>query len=90
MTFQLNSKWTKNLKTDAGKKEFTEMYVQSLFVLTRLKDILGEEINNIETKMTMRKNYEYASWAYEQADLIGQLAALKNIEGLIKTLDKYE
>lgn len=75
--------WMKNLKSDEDKVSFERQYNASRPVLDRLKELLDEEKNSLETAEISSKMYDSPNWDYKQAHTNGFKACLKMVNKLI-------
>lgn len=82
MAQQFNLTWVKHLPKEE-QEDFKKLVLNSRLVLTRLHDILTEELRILESEETDLKNYELPGWDYKQAHLNGKKAALKKIDQLL-------
>ena len=73
----LNTAWFIDVSDD--KKEDTESAIRnSTIVLRQLEKIIQAEIKRLDiTKL--EEDYSTASWAYKQADRLGQLRSLRKL-----------
>lgn len=81
--------WTKHLKDPAAAKQFADYVKGSRQILERLKDIIQEDINNLDTNESSYKDFDTPNWQYKQAFRNGQRSTLKNIQRLL-TIDPRE
>jgi hypothetical protein len=81
--------WTKDLKTEEDKERFLKSLRSSKKVLERMKELLEEEKNSLESAEISHKIYDSPNWEYRQAHTNGFKAALRMITKLI-TLDQEE
>jgi len=77
---QMYTKWTSHLKTEDEKKRFENSVVGSRLVLERLRDLVDEGLKILEDRET---RFERPNWAYEEASIIGERKALKDMRKLI-------
>jgi len=82
----MHSSWTNGLeKQQAEDMKTTVKY--SGTVLSRLVDILEKEIS-ISERDQLSRDYSDASWAYKQADYIGQQRSYAKVLTIIKSAIK--
>lgn len=74
------TKWTQHLKTDDDKKRFENSVIGCRYVLERLRDIIDEEIKDIEKT---EEDFNNPSWAYKEAYSIGAKRKLRDLRKLI-------
>jgi hypothetical protein len=80
--------WTKNTKSDHAKKELEKAIRASSVALTRLQEILKEELASIEAEELKSTSYDKASWPFYQAHLNGEKKRIKDLLLLLSFLDK--
>ena len=78
------SRWTKKL-TDEQEKDFRSSISSSVPVLKQLRMIVKEDKKASETSQSSRE-YTDASWAYSQADSIGEKRAYDKVLKMINNL----
>jgi len=82
------SDWIKHINQDQGKREDFEKTVRNSFlVLSRLKDLLDEKIDQTRLSETRENNYTDPSWAYLQAHRNGKMEGFLKIRELLNFLD---
>lgn len=84
------SAWTKNLKTEPERQDFTDYLRGSTRLLNRLEDLIVEEQQNLDRLEVSVKAFESPSWAYQQAYYNGFKACLIMFLKLVKILDPQE
>ena len=72
---KINSKWSSHLKDEKDKKDFEGYIKNSINLLERLTDIVNQKV--LELQCPSAEDYTTASWAFKQADRIGQLRAYR-------------
>jgi hypothetical protein len=77
---KLPHKWLEDANTEAERTEFKELLLNSQRVLSRLKEILINELEAAERRSLSKDQYETPSWAYQAAHANGYF------EGLTKAL----
>jgi len=75
--------WTKNLKTEEERENFTNQLLGARPVLQRLNDLLEEKEAELERSERSQKAYENPNWAYLQAHRNGCAGMLQSIKELI-------
>lgn len=75
--------WTKHLKTEGAKEDFRVLLGNSTALITRLRELMLEEINNIDNSEYLVSDFEDPSWSHKQAFRNGQKAALKKVVDLL-------
>lgn len=68
-------KWFKDCKTDQEKKKRQELVKSYVAVLDILSKICYNSISELESV----PDYKNPAWAYEQANLLGQIKVYKEI-----------
>lgn len=81
------TRWTKGL-TEQQKKDFDAQVVAAYPAMKKLVELLEEELNSTEKAVEDKENYSKDSWAYFQADLIGEKRVYKKIIRIINNLYK--
>jgi hypothetical protein len=81
--------WTKNIKDEEEKERFVQNVLHSKLIFRRMKEILKEYEEDLDSKETNLKTYEVPNWAHRQAHCNGYRQALRQIDKLI-TLDPKE
>ena len=80
---KLSTKWVKHCN---GEEEVKTVYQEVLTALPAfkvLKGLIEEEIANTNRKALKEAGYENSSWAYQQADCIGEERAYLHILKLL-------
>ncbi len=80
---KLSVDWTKHLRDPQAREDFEALVRNSTQVLSRLKDILNERQDNINSSDA---DFTTPSWAYQQASNIGKRNAYKDIDQLLSFL----
>lgn len=75
--------WTKNLKTEEEKQNFTNQVLGARPVLERLQKLLEEKEAELDRSERTQKAYENPNWAYLQAHRNGCASMLQSIKDLI-------
>lgn len=83
------TRWTSHLKTEEEKQLFKNRVLADRDVLQRLYDIVEEDERDAAMAEVNPKAYSNPSWAYFQADKIGQKRYMKQMKALL-TLDRKE
>jgi len=78
---KLPLRWVDNLKKPEDRNSFFDTLKNNRFVLKRLKEILEEEMEKLGS--FSNADYDSPSWAYKQADLIGQKRQLQKVLDLL-------
>lgn len=82
------SDWVKHLNQDPEKRENFEKTVRNSFlVLSHLKTIIDEKIEQVASSEIKESNYSEPSWAYLQAHRNGKREGLHKIRELLNFLD---
>lgn len=76
----LSTAWFEGVSEDK-KKDTEDSIKHSTIVLRQLKKILEKQITSLDR--TTLEDYETPSWAYKEADRLGQLRAYRKILALI-------
>jgi hypothetical protein len=76
-------KWTKHLKSEAEKEQFTKTLLGSRIALDRLQQILEEELKTLENQESSLSDYSDASWSHKQAHRNGERAFAKKVFELL-------
>ena len=80
-------KWIKHCKTQEEKKQVMAQVLAAKPALDILKKIILEEINTTKRNAGNKARYEDPSWAYYQADSLGEARAY---QVLLKLLTNEE
>lgn len=75
--------WTKHLKDEAEKVKFEKYVRGSRLLLDRLKDIIQEDVDKLDTQEGSFKDFDIPNWEFKQAFRNGQRSTLKNIQRLL-------
>jgi hypothetical protein len=78
----LNSKWTAHLNDSERKQGFEDVVRNSTQVLTRLSDIIQEEIDRLNREKISEEGFKDPNWPYLQAHVLGQIRALVKLKKL--------
>jgi hypothetical protein len=78
----LNLVWTKNLPS-TKKKEFEATLRNSTFVLSRLRDILDEEMEVLDRQETTISDFDHPNWSHKQAYRNGERARIRKMRDLL-------
>lgn len=78
--------WIKNLPKDEAV-EFEKTLRHSTIVLSRLSEILDEQIKNLDRQEMTSEAYDSPSWAYKQAHLNGERSRLTKVKQLLSFLE---
>ena len=81
-TKRLSTEWTQHLKTPEERKTFEGYVRNSKSLLEVLERIVNNKLKILETAKD--EDYDKASWAYYQADRLGQIRAYKHIKETIQ------
>lgn len=80
------SAWSRHLVSDEeAKKKFEDMVKGSKLLTDRLQEILRTIEANIEIPEIGEKAFENPNWAYKQAYINGQKAALRTVRFVTET-----
>lgn len=71
--------WTKNLKTDQEKENFTNLLTNSTIIIGRLKELIEEQSSNLNKTAFSIEDFSDPNWSHKQAFRNGKLAGLKEI-----------
>lgn len=77
--------WTKGL-SDKEKEQWTVDVLAAQPVLKKLHKVLKDTYDASEKAMRSKNNYETASWAYLQADLLGEQRSYKKTLNLLENI----
>lgn len=78
--------WTNHLKEEADKEDFFKVIKASSIVRNRLIDIIDTMSQSLNTKQ-LSDDYSSPTWAYLQADRLGQLKSLSYVRRLLQMED---
>lgn len=79
----LSTEWTKHLRTEAERKEFSALVLNDRIVLDRLSAIVEEKLSGLQSREVSATEYDSPSWAYKQAHLNGVKSGLTAILKLL-------
>ncbi len=79
-TQALLADWTRHLKGEK-KEEFEKILRNSTYTLGVLREIIDDYLESVNKDST--SDYESPSWAYKQADKIGERRALTKVRNLL-------
>lgn len=69
-------RWTKHLKDKESKVAFELRLAHSKDILSVLKNIIEEDLSNVDKAMLKVEAYEKGAWSYFQADQLGSKRSL--------------
>jgi len=75
--------WLKGAKTPEAKKERKALIQASLPTLNILKEILEDELTNLEDNELKSDVYNASNWAYLQADINGAKRTYRKVIDLL-------
>lgn len=75
--------WLKGAKTPEAKKERKAIIVAANPALKLLKEILEDELNNLEDNELKSDVYNASNWAYLQADINGAKRTYRKVIDLL-------
>jgi hypothetical protein len=75
--------WLKGAKTPEAKKERKALIQAALPTLKILKEILEDELNNLEDNELKSDVYNASNWAYLQADINGAKRTYRKVIDLL-------
>jgi len=78
----MKTTWTAGMSEDDAE-EFEQHFTNALRLRERLTEIINNKYNSNLSNTLSKGNYENASWAYEQADSVGYMRALKEVLNLL-------
>ena len=73
-----------HLKDEAEKRLFQRLAIDSKPVLSRIRELLQEEIDSIDELMIQRSVYDSSDWPFYHSSLLGEKRSYKK---LIKYLE---
>jgi len=79
----MKTTWTGGITDKDKKADIKASYEASALIRERLASILNAKIDSRIKNMVKAETYENPNWAYEQADNIAYMRALKEIISLI-------
>jgi hypothetical protein len=75
--------WLKGAKTPEAKKERKALIQAAMPTLKILKEILEDELNNLEDNELKSDVYNASNWAYLQADINGAKRTYRKVIDLL-------
>lgn len=84
----MQTDWYKGLKTDADRPERAKEVRSGLPALRILKSILETKLDQLEGSHTTKQKYDSPSWAYLQADYVGNKRCLQEIIQLLTSVEE--
>lgn len=78
-----NQLWTAHLQTEEEKQRFINQVKGSKEVLVRLRDMITEKMNELETTERSMKAYDNPNWSHLQAHKNGYMGAMKIIKNIL-------
>lgn len=75
--------WLKGATTPEAKKERKAVIQAGIPALTVLKEILEDELNNLEANELKSDVYNTSNWAYLQADINGAKRTYRKVIDLL-------
>ena len=75
--------WISHLKSKEEKEEFLYKLTAAQVALQRLKQIIEKKIEANTKSRVSEEGYKDASWAYRQADLVGEERAFRELLDII-------
>lgn len=81
--------WTKNCATSEDKAKLEASILGSKIALNRLKDLMKEDEETLNSREIGSKAYDLPNWEYRQADANGYRRCLREYQKLL-TLDQEE
>lgn len=79
----ISSIWIKHLPGEKERAAFEDTLRRSLVVLSRLRDILDEELTTLEEKEFNPSTFTEPSWPYNEAYILGQKYRIKKLKDLL-------
>lgn len=83
----LTTRWTKHLKTKRARDDFEVVLRNSTQVLSRLYELLDEDLESLETQELSPKSFEEPNWAEKQAYINGRKYQLKQTKALLEFIN---
>ena len=74
--------WGSHIEDAEERDDFIKYVKNSSSLLDRMTDILTKKIEAADATRLLKKNFDMASWAYDQADTNGYIRALKEIRAI--------
>ena len=87
---KISSRWIKKAKTQEQKKEVMLKITSAIPALEMLADMIKDDIENKRKKTVSKDRYQEPSWAYYQADSVGEERALRSILKLLSIKNDEE
>lgn len=81
------SDWTKNLKTQEERNNFTQYLNNSGKLLLRLIELIKEKETTLDVNELSVNDFSDVNWSHKQAFRNGKRSALKEIKDLIKFIE---
>lgn len=78
----MKTTWTAGMDKDDAE-EFEQHFLNASLVREKLLKIIESKYSSSISSTLTKGNYANANWAYEQADSIGYMRALKEISNLL-------
>ena len=75
--------WLKGAKTPEAKQERKAVMQAAIPAMQVLKDILEDELNNLEDNELKSEMYNTSNWAYLQADINGAKRTYRKVIDLL-------
>lgn len=88
MRTPFNSRWTKHLRTEEERTNAKATILASRTALDRLKQLIAEEVEDLNNQEASSQDYDSPSWSHKQAHRNGQKAMAKSIIDLL-TFEKH-
>ena len=73
--------WTKGLSAEA-KEAIRKEFEASGLLRERVNTIIQDKINSARKESTLKSSYDNPNWAYLQADLVGFVRALEELQSI--------
>lgn len=77
------SEWTKHLKNEKDKEDFSKYVLGSKALLNRLREILEDKEHSLDYSETALETYDNNNWSYRQAHKNGYRSCIRSIKKLI-------
>lgn len=87
MASNLSTEWTRHLKTQKERDNFSSMVRNNRVLLTRLLGILDEKLETIERSENSLETYQNPAYASWQAHQNGRRASLREVRRLLEFLE---
>ena len=78
--------WTKHIKDAVKKEEFEKTIRASQTIVSRLIELLDEQISGLDKQETSISDYETPSWSEKQAHRNGQRSTLRRLKDLLSPI----